>query len=225
VLDLEHNALVRLITAIDRLGDNAVKAGSLELAEPSGRDFAVPGGRGQVDRRRRLRHRLLEHGAAALEWKLSAVLIAECEQVEGYERRGGLAGQQPDPARGGMDPLQQGLEVQPPAIGAGYDDLAVDNGPGRQAFQYRGDQLGKVPGHRTLVAAADLDLIAVAEDDRPEAIPFRLIAQLALRDLLHGLGEHRGNGRHHGQVHRPIIHEGGGWCPRAGASRQYSCGC
>ena len=39
------------------------------------------------------------------------------------------------------------------------------------------DQLREVAGHRPLVAAADLDLVAVAEDDAPEAVPLRLVAR------------------------------------------------
>src|SRR5581483_2596725 len=61
--------------------------------------------------------------------------------------------------------------------------------------------------HRPLVAAADLDLVAVAEDDRPEAVPLRLV-ELVGRDLGDGLGEHGRNRGHHGQVHPTIVAAG-----------------
>ena len=76
-----------------------------------------------------------------------------------------------------MDALLQRLEIQAliGAAGSGDDDLAVDHAPRRQLGGGRGDQFGKISGHRSLIAAAQLDLIAVAEQDRPESIPFGLI--------------------------------------------------
>ena len=80
-----------------------------------------------------------------------------------------------------MDALLQRLEVQPVAGRADHDDLAVDHAALRQVAPHRLDDLGEVPGHRPLVAAADLDLVAVAEDDRPEAVPLRLVHQVSRR--------------------------------------------
>ena len=72
-----------------------------------------------------------------------------------------------------MDALLQRLEVQ--AVVGGDDNLAVDHAALRQLGLYRGNQLGEIAGHRPLVSAAQLDLIAVAEANGPEPIPFGLI--------------------------------------------------
>jgi hypothetical protein len=57
----------------------------------------------------------------------------------------------------------------------GDDDFAVNHTAlGRLALD-RGDQFGKVAGHRPLVSAAQLNLVAVAEACRPESSPFGLI--------------------------------------------------
>src|SRR5690606_13074272 len=61
-------------------------------------------------------------------------------------------------------------------------------------------QVGEVARHRTFVARPDLDLVAVPEDDRPEAVPLRFV-ELTLRDPLDRLGEHRLDRWHHGKVH------------------------
>ena len=52
----------------------------------------------------------------------------------------------------------------------------------REVGEHRLDDLREVSGHRLLVAAADLDLVAVAEDDRAEAVPLGLV-ELAGRDV------------------------------------------
>ena len=61
-----------------------------------------------------------------------------------------------------------------PAVG-GDDDLAVEDAALGQLGLHRLDELGEVAGHRPLVAAAELDLVAVAEDDAAEAVPLRLV--------------------------------------------------
>src|SRR3712207_7850397 len=53
-------------------------------------------------------------------------------------------------------------------------DLAVDHAPLGQPFLDRADHLGEVAGQRPLVAAAQLHLVAVPEDDAAEAVPLRL---------------------------------------------------
>ena len=62
-------------------------------------------------------------------------------------------------------------------------------------------QLREISGHGFLVAAADLHLIPVAENDGPEAVPLWFVAQVAVRHTADGFGEHGRNGRHHGKVH------------------------
>ena len=71
-----------------------------------------------------------------------------------------------------MDAQQQRLEVQ--AIGSRDDDLAVKDAALRQPLpQWRGE-LREVPIERLEVAALEQDLVAVAEADRPEAVPLGL---------------------------------------------------
>ena len=101
---------------------------------------------------------------------------------------GRLLGEHPHPRVGRVDALLQRLEIQ--AVVGGDDDLAVDHAAFGQLGRDRRDQLGKVAGHRPLVAAADLDLVAVAEDDGPESVPFRLVGRLGW-DRRHGFGQHR----------------------------------
>ena len=69
---------------------------------------------------------------------------------------------------------------------AGDHDLAVDDRARREVAPDRLDDLGEVARHRPLLAAADLDLVAVAEHDRAEAVPLGLV-ELARRDRGTGL--------------------------------------
>ena len=99
-----------------------------------------------------------------------------------------------------MDPLEEGLEVEPAA--GGDHDLAVEDAAGRAAAPQRVEQLREVPGQGPLVAAAELDLVAVPEDDAAEPVPLGLVEHAALgRELPGELGQHGGDGGHHGQVH------------------------
>ncbi len=205
MLDLEHDALVRLVGAGQGLGHHAVEAGALELAEPAHRRIPVLRRRREVHRRRRLGQGGLKHRAPLLERQLRAVLGTEREQVERHERGGRLAGEQPHPAVGRVDPLEQGLEVELAVVGVRDNDLAIDHAAVRQVGPQGLDHFGEVPGHRALVPAADLHLVAVAEDDRPETVPLGLVAHRPGRDFLDGLGEHRRDRGHHRQIHRPII--------------------
>src|SRR6185437_8347630 len=198
VLDLEHDALVRLVGDGQRLGDHTVEPGSLELVEPALREAQIRRGGGDVKRRTRTFQGIHQCGAAVGERPPAEVVIADGQQVEGDERRRRLLGQHPHPRIGRVDALLQCLEVE--AVIGGDDDLAVDHAALRQLGDRRGDQLGEIAGHRFFVAAADLDLIAVAEKDRPEAVPLRLIRRVR-RDRFHRFGQHRRNRRHHRQVH------------------------
>jgi hypothetical protein len=202
VLDLRHHTLVRLVREVGVLGDQPVEPGALEAVEPGAGDRLVAGDRREMDRRRRVRERLLERGAAVREGLAGEIVVAQREQVEGDEAGRGLTGQARHAARGRMDALLERPEVQ--AARAGDDDLAVDHCARREVAPDRLHQLGEVPGHRPLVAAADLDLLPVAKHDRAEAVPFGLV-ELAARDRGHGLGQHRRNGRHHGELDRPML--------------------
>lgn len=72
-----------------------------------------------------------------------------------------------------MDALRQRVEVQVPF--AGDDDLPVHHAPLGQPLPQRLHQLGEVPGERLARTAAQFHLVFVAEHDRPEAVPLRLV--------------------------------------------------
>ena len=162
------------------------------------------GHRRDVDRWGRVGEGHLQPTAPLGEGARGEVLVALREQVEDDEAGRGLFGQQPDPARGGVQAQLQRLEVQGAALRVDEHDLAVDDAAFGQVRADRLDDLGEVPRHRTLVAAADLDLVTVPEDDRAEPVPLRLV-QLPRRYAGTDLGQHRLHRRHHGQVHTAIL--------------------
>jgi hypothetical protein len=216
VLDLEHGPLVGLVRPVERLGHDPVEAGALEALEPLAGDVHVGRGPGDVHRRVGVRQGLEEALAPLAEGAAHQVLVAEGEDVEGDQGRRRLAAEQRDPARGRVDAQLQGLEVEP--VAAGHDDLAVEHAALRRVGEHRLDDLGEVPRHRALVAGAEQHLVAVAEDDRAEAVPLRLdVADVG--DLRHGLGEHRRDRRHHGQVHDGILHQPTDGAPPPGVCR------
>jgi hypothetical protein len=205
VFDLEHHPLVRLVRHVERFRDHAVEPGAFELVEPPLGDVAVGRGRRHVDRRPRLRERVLEETTPRREGLLHQVPVVERQEVEGHEVRGRLLGQEPHAAVGRMDPLLERLELEPFPGLIRHHDLAVDDGSFGQVRLDRFDHLGEVAGHRSLVPAPDLDLVAVAEHDRAEPVPLRLEREIAPRDLGDRLREHRLDGRHHGQAHAGTI--------------------
>src|SRR5439155_1747848 len=54
---------------------------------------------------------------------------------------------------------------------------------------------------RSIVARQDAQLAAVAERERAEAVPLRLVLEVALGHRVRQLAQHRLDRRHHGQVH------------------------
>src|SRR5262249_20785444 len=75
----------------------------------------------------------------------------------------------------------------------------------RQTRLHSCHDLGEVPGHRPLVPAADLDVVAITEDDRPEAVPFRLVAHRAAGYGRDRLGENGGDRGHQRKSHEPHL--------------------
>src|SRR6476646_8620471 len=67
VLDLEHDALVRLVGAVDRLGDDAVEPRALEALEPVASDADVARRRREVERRLEPTQRLFQERPAFVE--------------------------------------------------------------------------------------------------------------------------------------------------------------
>jgi hypothetical protein len=208
VLDLEHDPPVRLVGAGQRLSDDPVQAGSLELLEPSLSQGVVGGRRRHVEGRGHAGQRLFQRRPALLERPLGVVVVAEGEQVERDEVGRRLAREHVHPAGRRVDPLQQGLEVEPAAVGSRDHDLPIDHAPARELLGDRGHEFGEVAGHRPLIAAAELHLAAVGEDDGAESVPLRLVAVRAVGKLLDRLGQHRRDGRVNRKVHPSIFHVG-----------------
>ena len=104
-----------------------------------------------------------------------------------------------------MDALQEGVEVQ--AGGGGDHHLAVEDAPLRQLRPQRVEQLREVPGKGPLVAAAQLHLVTVTEQDATKTVPLRLEEHAGpsrrggRRQLPDELGQHGGHRRHDGEVH------------------------
>ena len=74
---------------------------------------------------------------------------------------------------GGMDALGERVEVEPALLSD--HDLPVQHAPRSAALPERLHQLGEISGQRLSGAAAQFDLVPVAEHDRPEAVPLRLV--------------------------------------------------
>ena len=72
-----------------------------------------------------------------------------------------------------MDPQEQRLELE--AAVAGDHDLAVEDAALRQGRLERRVELREVAIERLEVPGLDVGLVAVPEDERPEAVPLRLV--------------------------------------------------
>ena len=131
------------------------------------------GDRRQVDRGLDAAQDLLEHCPPLGEGLRHQGAVAEGQQVEGDEGGRRLGGEQLDPGGGGVDPLLEGVELQTAVHH--QDDLAVDDAALRQLPLHRLDDVGEVARERALVAAAELDLVAIAEHQRPEAVELRFV--------------------------------------------------
>ena len=91
-----------------------------------------------------------------------------------------------------MDALQQGVEVEPLAVGVGDDDLAVDDDVVGQGVAQQRQELGEVARDRPLAAARQLDVVAVAGDDAAEPVPLRLVQPaVTVGDRARQFGQHR----------------------------------
>ena len=103
-----------------------------------------------------------------------------------------------------MKPKLQRLEVEP--VGPDDDDLAVEDAALGQLRLQHLDQFRVVPVERLGIAALDENLVAITEDERPEAVPFRLEEPVvALRQRRDALGQHRQDRRVGGEVHPASI--------------------
>ena len=155
VLDLEHDALVRLVGAADRLGHHAVEPGAFEALEPVGGDGAVACRGREVDRRLRLRRAATRaRRGGACERLVAEIAVADAEQVEEDD--------------GGRDLLRPASSRATPRDGCaaaahrsrGRRTAAMTISPSStqrsgSCSQQRLDQLGEVAVERLLVAALD----------------------------------------------------------------------
>ena len=102
-----------------------------------------------------------------------------------------------------MEPREQGGKVE--AGAAGDDELAVEGERTLREREQRLDDLREVAGERALVAAAQVDLAAVAKDEAAEAVPLRLVYGAVERELAREPGEHRRDRRGDRQRHGAVI--------------------
>ena len=115
-----------------------------------------------------------------------------------------------------------------PAVARDHD-LAVQHeaGIGAAHGPERLDQLREVSVQRLQVPRLQVELLAVAEDEGPEAIPLRLVAPaVADGQLGSGLGQHRLDGRRNREGHRrPMIRGAIGHTPARHGDQPSVPGC
>ncbi len=101
-----------------------------------------------------------------------------------------------------MDPQLQGIEVQ--AAAGSDDDLSVEHASGRKLPQQVPLDLGKVAVQWLALAALNEDLVAIAEDQRPEAVPLGLEdPTIAPGQLGYSFGQHGEHREAEGKGHAP----------------------
>jgi hypothetical protein len=115
-----------------------------------------------------------------------------------------------------VQPHHQGGEVVDPG-GARDDDLAVEDELPVPDSEQAIHDLGEVAGKRPVVPAAHVDGVAVAKGDASEAVPLRLVHDVAARKVPGEAGQHRvdrGVQRPHGRVVPTLNGSGTLWrCP------------
>src|SRR5471032_191272 len=103
-----------------------------------------------------------------------------------------------------MDAQQERFEVE--TAGGGDDDLAVEYAAIGKSCGQRREELREVSVQRLLVAALQQDLVAVAEDERPKAVPLRLeLPPLAIWQRGGRDGQHRSERVRERQAHGGIL--------------------
>jgi hypothetical protein len=123
------------------------------------------------------------------------------QQVEDDEHRRPLSSEPLDPARGGMDALEQVVEGEAPVHR--HHDLAVEHEGARGERAQMLDHLREVAGERLPALGLQLDPLSIAEGQAAEAVPLGLV--LPARAGWYLLDEprlHRRVGRAERQAHR-----------------------
>src|SRR4029079_13014508 len=99
-----------------------------------------------------------------------------------------------------MEPELERLEIEP-AVGCD-DDLAVQHAAGGQPRAKRIDELWKVAIQRLLIAALDLDIVPVPEDQCAKPIPLRFENPgFTSRQRVNAFSEHRQDRRVDRKIH------------------------
>src|SRR6476620_2368650 len=144
------------------------------------------------------RKKLLEHVTPLAQRRLDQALARRIEQhVEQDEDRRRLCGETLDTALSRMNALKQRIEGD-----LSIPDncqLAIEHERARLQALERGDHLRKIACERLAGLCLEIDLVARAEGEAPEAIPFRLVLPIAFRQLLDELCFHRLDVERHGQ--------------------------
>src|SRR6185503_1367307 len=107
--------------------------------------------------------------------------------------------------RSGMKPELERIEVE--CAVPCDDDLSIEHASSGQLRGERLEQLRKVAVQRFLIAALDQYFLPVAEDQRPEPIPFRLENPISpCRKFGDTFRKHRQNRRVHWKIHSVILY-------------------
>src|SRR5215210_3601070 len=101
-----------------------------------------------------------------------------------------------------MQASQQRDEVE--LLAAGDDEFAVEHELVLRQRQQRLDDLGEVACEWPLVAAAQVDLAAIAEHQAAEAVPLRLVEVVAPRQFARQARQHRADKERHWQHTREV---------------------
>ena len=146
-----------------------------------------------------------EFRPALAQWSLDQRLaIGVRQEIEHDEERRRFRRELLHAALRWMDPLQQGIERKRPIDR--NDDLPIEDECRGLDAAYRVDQLREIARQRLARFRLQLDLVAVAEDEAAEAIPFRLVLPfLPGRDVVDRQGFHRWEWRTQCRSHdRPV---------------------
>ena len=170
----------------------------------SSRQRAVARGGREVDRRRR-RRRAPPRAARGV--RASGVSrrssSPSASRSQATNDAGDLRGEQLHARRGRMDAQEQRLEVEPVRRRRSRSRRRARSAPGSAARE-RLDELGEVAVQRLLVAALEQDLVAVAEDERAEAVPLRLEEPaVAVGEVVRGVESIGASGGAKGSVTAP----------------------
>jgi len=144
--------------------------------------------------------RKLQALAAVTERHTGQVLVAEGEDVEADQLGRRLPRESNDTGVGWMDALGQARPVESLRAGRACADyeLGVDGASFGQMHTDGFDHLREVAGQRFGASTGQLDLVAVAQNDAPEAIPLGFVGK-SPRDGVRGghvgdgLGQHGGH--------------------------------